>query len=140
MKKLGRHVLVEFYDCNPVIIDDLEAVRKHLLEAARRTGATAVGEFFHKFSPQGVSGTVVVAESHLAIHTWPELGYCALDLYTCGHHVDPWKGFYYLLEVFGAKRYYACEMPRGIREDDEDDTEPAFEVRSIKFAGKKPDT
>ena len=132
MKELGFHVLVELYDCDPVILDDLEAVRKNLIEAANVTGATVLGDHFHKFAPQGVSGTVVIAESHLAIHTWPELGYCALDLYTCGDHVDPWKGFQFLLKELGAKRYYARAIKRGICDDNEADKDPGFIIRHIK--------
>ncbi len=134
MRALGRHILVELYGCDPVNLDDMDSVRKQLKEAAIRTGATVVAEVFHKFSPQGVSGTIVIAESHLAIHTWPELGYCALDLYTCGDHVDPWLGFDYLVDAFKANGYYACELPRGIREEKEEDREPTFTIRSISTA------
>lgn len=131
VQELGHHVLVEFYGCDPDILDNLDSVRKNLVEAARLTGATVVGEVFHKFAPQGVSGTVVIAESHLAIHTWPELGYCALDLYTCGDRVDPWKGFHHLLQVLKAKRYYARALKRGIHEEEELDYEPEFVIRSL---------
>ncbi|GAB4293998.1 MAG: hypothetical protein Kow0090_08540 [Myxococcota bacterium] len=131
VRELGIHVLVELYDCNPVIVNDMDAVRKHMIEAAKRTGSTVVGEVFHQFSPQGVSGTVVIAESHLAVHTWPELGYCALDLYTCGDHVDPLKGFRYLLKALGAKRYCARSLKRGIHSEAESDTDSNFLIRAI---------
>lgn len=115
LKALGRHILVELYDCNPQIIDDLDAVKTHMVEAARRMGATVVGEIFHKFTPQGTSGAVVISESHLAIHTWPEIGFCAMDLFTCGDHVDPWVGFHYLREQFHARRISATELQRGMQ-------------------------
>jgi len=119
LKELGRHILVEFYDCDPKAIDDFAAVRGHMLEAARISGCTIVGEVFHRFSPQGVSGAVVVAESHLSIHTWPELGFCAMDLFTCGDQVDPWKGFHYLREAFKSKRHHTREIRRGVYENEE---------------------
>ena len=131
MKEMGRHIMVELYGCDTGRINDLEGIRDKLTEAARRTGATIVGEVFHKFAPQGVSGTVVIAESHLAIHTWPELGYCALDLYTCGDEVDPWLGFHYLADELKASRYYAREIKRGIHEEKELDDDPHFVIRPI---------
>ena len=134
VKELGRHILVELYGCNSEIINDLEAIRRLLIEGARKTGATIVGEVFHKFSPQGVSGTVVIAESHLAIHTWPELGYCALDLYTCGDEVDPWQGFHFLLRELQAEKYHAREIARGIHDEKEMDDDPELVIRSISTA------
>ena len=85
-----------------------------MLEAAIVSGATIVGEVFHRFTPQGVSGAVVIAESHLSIHTWPEYGYAALDLFTCGNRVDPWKAFGYLGEKFQAGRTSQTEVKRGL--------------------------
>jgi len=134
VQELGRHILVELYGCSPTIINDLEAVRRLLIEGARKTGATIVGEVFHKFSPQGVSGTVVIAESHLAIHTWPELGYCALDLYTCGDEVDPWQGFHFLRDELKAEKYHAREIARGIHDEKEMDDDPELVIRSISTA------
>ena len=58
---------------------------------------------FHRFEPQGVSGTVILAESHLSIHTWPEKGYAAMDFYTCGDHTDPWLACEYAAQTLGAK-------------------------------------
>ena len=70
-------------------MDDLPYIRNALLEAAEKTGATIVGQSFHQFSPQGVTGVVSIAESHLAIHTWPEFGYAAVDIFTCGEGFRP---------------------------------------------------
>ncbi|MCE9597310.1 MAG: adenosylmethionine decarboxylase [Spirochaetia bacterium] len=85
---LGRHYIIELYDCSHTVLDDMKTVRDTLMEAARIAGATIIGEKFHRFSPQGVSGVIVIAESHLSIHTWPELGYAALDLFTCSMDMD----------------------------------------------------
>ncbi len=73
-----------------------------------------VQEAFHLFNPHGVSGVVVIAESHLAIHTWPEYGYAAVDLFTCGDDVSPDVAFEYLKEKLGATTFTAFEMKRGI--------------------------
>jgi S-adenosylmethionine decarboxylase proenzyme len=114
MRELGRHILVEMYDCDPAVLNDLETVRAEMLEAAIVSGATIVGEVFHRFTPQGVSGAIVIAESHLSIHTWPEYGYAALDLFTCGDTVDPWIAFGYLAEKLEAGRTSQTEVKRGL--------------------------
>jgi len=93
---------------------DLELVKKHMIDAALVAGAEIRESVFHKFSPQGVSGVVVISESHLAIHTWPELGYAAVDVFTCGERVDPWDACRYLSEKFQAEHITASEMRRGI--------------------------
>jgi len=81
---LARHLLVEFYECSSGVLNDPERVRGIMLEAAEAAGATVVAEVFHAYRPQGVTGVVVIEESHLAVHTWPESGYAAVDFYTCG--------------------------------------------------------
>jgi S-adenosylmethionine decarboxylase len=88
MKTLCDHMLVEFYDCNPARIQRSEEVRETLLAAAREARATLVTDVFHTFSPYGVSGVVVIAESHITIHTWPEHGYAAVDIFSCDPRLD----------------------------------------------------
>lgn len=110
---LGRHLLVEFYNCDSGIMDDVELVEKYMNEAAKKANATVVQSTFHKFAPQGVSGVVVIAESHLAIHTWPEHSYASVDLFTCGDSVDPWIAFEYLKDVFQADKHETQELIRG---------------------------
>ncbi len=85
---LGRHMTVEFYDCNTRILADAGKVEQVFLDAARKSGATVIGSNFHVFQPQGVSGVVVISESHFAIHAWPEHDFAAVDLFTCGDKVD----------------------------------------------------
>lgn len=75
---------MELHGCDGARLDDFDRVRGLMLEAASAAGATVVNEVFHRFSPQGVTGVVVVEESHLSIHTWPEHGYAAVDFFTCG--------------------------------------------------------
>lgn len=84
MNTLGRHLLVEYHGCDGRVLNDLIRIEAMMRLAAERAGAHIVASTFHPFSPQGVSGVVVVEESHLSIHTWPEVGYAAVDFYTCG--------------------------------------------------------
>ena len=110
---LGRHVLVEYFDCPSSTLDDPAAIEKHMVAAARTAGATVIQSTFHHFSPHGVSGVVVIEESHLAIHTWPEFGYAAVDLFTCGDSVDPWIAYKELKQAFEAGSGSRMEMLRG---------------------------
>jgi len=84
-----------------------------MVNAALEAGAEVREVVFHKFSPQGVSGVVVISESHLAIHTWPELGYAAVDVFTCGEKVNPWEACNFVAEAFGAGYVKAQEITRG---------------------------
>lgn len=111
---LGEHYIIELYDCKKTILDDLKSIQEALLEAARIAGATIIDQRFHKFSPQGVSGVIVIAESHLSIHTWPELGYAALDLFTCSHDMDIQKAMLLLRQVFEPGDTDVRYIPRGI--------------------------
>ncbi len=113
MKHLGHHILVEYYDCSSKALDDVELIESAMREAAVKAGATIIESVFHTFTPQGVSGVVVISESHLAIHTWPEYGYAAVDLFTCGEEVDPWKAFEVLKERLKASNYMVMELKRG---------------------------
>jgi S-adenosylmethionine decarboxylase len=81
---LSQHVLLDLYECDVELIDDLDYVRKTLVETAAKMKCTLLKDSFHRFSPQGVSGVLVIAESHLSIHTWPEQEFAAVDLFTCG--------------------------------------------------------
>ena len=110
---LGRHIFAEFYECAYDSLDDLEHVSKSMREAAELAGATIVDWSFHRFQPHGISGVVVIAESHLTIHTWPEYGYAAVDLFTCGEGVDPWKAFDFLKTALDADRTDVIERLRG---------------------------
>ena len=89
MNVLGTHVLLELRDCDPLLLDDLSHIRQALFSAASEVGAHVVGESFHRFAPQGVTGILSIAESHISIHTWPEFGYAAADIFTCGDQTMP---------------------------------------------------
>ena len=114
MRALGQQLLVELYHCDTMILNDVDMIEAHMMQAAEAAGATIVERTFHHFSPHGVSGVVVIAESHLAIHTWPEYGYAAVDLFTCGDTILPDPCFEYLKEALGAENYSVTEMKRGI--------------------------
>ncbi|MDA8064790.1 MAG: adenosylmethionine decarboxylase [Thermaerobacter sp.] len=116
MNALGRHVLAEVFGCQRAILNDVDKVEGIMVNAALSAGAEIREVAFHKFSPQGVSGMVIISESHLAVHTWPELGYAAVDVFTCGDRVDPWEACNYIVEHFGAKNVTATETKRGIFE------------------------
>ncbi|MCL6596027.1 MAG: adenosylmethionine decarboxylase [Firmicutes bacterium] len=115
MKALGRHILAEVFGCDRSILDDPGRVERILVDAALQAGAEVREVAFHKFSPQGVSGVVIISESHLAVHTWPELGYAALDVFTCGDDVDPWDALNAVVAGFGAQNLTATETLRGIQ-------------------------
>ena len=114
MKALGRHILAEMYDCDVEVLNDRDRVQEIMVDAAIQAGAEVREVAFHKFSPQGISGVVVISESHLAVHTWPEYGYAAIDVFTCGDRVDPWDACNYIARLFGAGRVTATETKRGI--------------------------
>ncbi len=111
---LGIHYIIELYGCNPEILDNIEKIEETLNYSADIAGATIINSKFHKFSPQGVSGVVVIAESHLSIHTWPELGYAALDLYTCNLKMDIDKALEHIKETFSPQEMDVKYLVRGI--------------------------
>jgi S-adenosylmethionine decarboxylase len=113
MKKLGTQLIVELYACDREIASDVAAVERIMLRSAEAAGATVVGHSFHRFSPHGVSGVVVIQESHLAIHTWPEYGYCAVDIFTCGELTDNGAALAVIKQGLQAGRHTAVEMKRG---------------------------
>lgn len=146
---LGNHILVEFMNCEPHIMNDVAAIERDMVAAAQNAGATVINSTFHHFSPYGVSGVVVIQESHLAIHTWPEYGYAAVDLFTCGE-MNAWTSFDFLKEAFGAKSYSAIEMKRGtvnlltrnnfdmssMRQKANEWVNPGFYTRNVWFTDK----
>ena len=109
---------MELKDCNREVLNDLKILRSTLLAAASEAGATVLGESFHQFNPHGVSGVVIIAESHLFIHTWPECGYAAVDIFTCGNTVTPEKAAKKIITDLGAKSHSIMEIQRGILDTD----------------------
>jgi len=114
MKMLGQHLIVEYSECDKDTLNDVHLIEKYMNEAVRQSGATIVRSVFHRYSPHGVSGVVVIAESHFAIHTWPEYGYAAVDFFTCGKVVDPYKAYEYMKMTLHSTTTSATELKRGM--------------------------
>jgi S-adenosylmethionine decarboxylase proenzyme len=113
IKALGKHILLELYDCPQVMMSDTQALEDHLCQAAEVMGATLVDKRFHQFSPYGVSGVVIIQESHLTIHTWPEYAYAAIDIFTCGE-IDLEAGVEYLKKALQSGRSACQQIERGL--------------------------
>jgi len=112
-KALGNHVLADFYGCSPEKISNVQRVREILVEAALQANATILTEHFHQFEPHGVSGVIVISESHITIHTWPEHGCAAVDLFTCSPTVDEATLIRVLQERLGATHASTRSFERG---------------------------
>lgn len=110
---LGRHYLIEFYDCNSAKLDDRKLIEKALLEACKLSKATIINSTFHQFAPQGVSGVVVIAESHFSIHTWPENKYAALDFFTCSPSIEIEAALNHLEEQLECEYSHTKDIIRG---------------------------
>lgn len=113
MESLGEHILIELYNCNSSLIDNAEELEILMLKAADIANATVVKSVFHNFSPQGVTGVVVVEESHFAIHTWPEHNYAAVDLFTCSEEMDYDAAYRFLEKELGASKSSFKKVLRG---------------------------
>ena len=125
---LGRHILAEFFECNSNILNNSDLIEKMMVDAAKACGATVVTQTFHKFSPFGISGVVVISESHLTIHTWPENGYAAVDLFTCGESCDPKVAYDFLKEALMSTSASFTELKRGFINQDSEVIKAPFQV------------
>jgi S-adenosylmethionine decarboxylase len=109
---VGKHCILELYDCNPSKLDDEAFLRDTITTAAKRAGATLLNLITHRFQPQGVTGLALLAESHISIHTWPESGYAAVDVFTCGDHTMPEKACLTLAEELGSSHHKLTSFRR----------------------------
>jgi len=114
MKELGTQLIVELYDCDCGLLDCADAVGRIMLQAAAAARTTVVSHSFHRFSPHGVTGVVLVKESHLSVHTWPEHGYCALDIFTCGRATDGDAAIEVIRKAFNSRRHVVRRVERGL--------------------------
>ncbi|MCP4627529.1 MAG: adenosylmethionine decarboxylase [bacterium] len=112
MKHLGIQYIAEFYQCSRSLLADPVQVEKAMLKAARLAKATIVESVFHQFSPQGISGVILIAESHLTIHTWPEHAYAAVDFFSCGV-LDYQAAFDHMQKEFEAAEISVKTIKRG---------------------------
>lgn len=111
-KFLGIHIIAELHGCDPALLDDEKYITDALLKAAKDVKVTVVDYVVRKFEPQGVSVVVIISESHITIHTWPELKYAALDFYTCGKE-DPETAVMEIVKKLGAKDFIIFRAERG---------------------------
>ncbi len=109
---VGKHCILELYDCDCARLDDEAFLRDTITTAAKRAGATLLNLITHRFDPQGVTGLALLAESHISIHTWPESGYAAVDVFTCGDHTMPERACQVLWEELGAGRHKLTSFRR----------------------------
>lgn len=114
MRGLGRQLVVELWACARNT-DDADAIRNGLLRAVERAGATLIEVQVHPFNPHGVSGMAILAESHISVHTWPEIGYVALDVFTCGENVAPEEAVAVLCDLFRPRHTSVVEIRRGLQ-------------------------
>ncbi|WP_456273791.1 adenosylmethionine decarboxylase [Bacillus sp. AK031] len=113
METMGRHVISELWGCDFDKLNDVNGIERTFVDAALRSGAEVREVAFHKFAPQGVSGVVIISESHLTIHSFPEHGYASIDVYTCGD-LDPNIAADYIAEALNAQTRENIELPRGM--------------------------
>jgi len=111
---LGKHLLLELKDCDAELLDNMEYLREALSSVASSIGATVIKDSFYQFSPQGISGVVIIAESHISVHTWPEFRYAAVDVFTCGEVIQPVRAVKPLAEKLKAKSTSYIELKRGL--------------------------
>ncbi|SDZ54245.1 S-adenosylmethionine decarboxylase [Evansella caseinilytica] len=113
MDTMGRHVIAELWDCDNEKLNDINYIERLFVDAALEAGAEVREVAFHKFAPHGVSGVVIISESHLTIHSFPEHGYASIDVYTCGN-LDPNVASNFIAKSLGAKTTEVVELPRGM--------------------------
>ena len=114
MNVLGLHLLLELRECNPTLLNDVDHIRSSMVQAAESVGAHVIGESFHRFTPQGVTGILAIAESHISIHTWPEYGYAAADVFTCGSSFHPQAVADLLIQKLECQDPYIHQVQRGM--------------------------
>lgn len=111
---LGEHWLVELVGCDREKLKDADTVEAALLDAARKAGANVISHDAYQFEPFGASAMIFIAESHISIHTWPEHGMAAADVFTCGEEMEPEKGVRELEERLGAEEVIYKKINRGV--------------------------
>jgi len=112
---LGRQLIIEYYDCDPKKLLVQDSVEQAFLDAATQSGATIISSSFHTFNPHGISGVVIIAESHFTVHIWPEYSYAAVDIFTCSNSIDLEKAMKLLKEFFCSENMViSSDINRGV--------------------------
>ena len=139
MANIGTHCIVELYGCPRELLNDENFVKDALREATSFGLATLMGEVSHKFHPHGVTALALLAESHISIHTWPEHGYAAADIFTCGDRANPQRASDFLIRKFQADRHSLTKLVRGPEAcGDQTADVPGLEVEPIAAAKPEP--
>jgi S-adenosylmethionine decarboxylase len=110
---VGKHILVDLHACNPELLKRVDYISDAMMTAAKRSEATIVGKCFKQFEPWGVSGVIVIAESHITIHTWPEYGLASVDYFSCSDEPKIDLAIDYLKQALESKRMDEVEVTRG---------------------------
>ncbi|WP_047152831.1 adenosylmethionine decarboxylase [Aneurinibacillus tyrosinisolvens] len=112
----GRHVAIDTWGVDFKKLNSAEFLQRHMVEAAEACGATVLSVQSQQFEPQGATVLVLLSESHISIHTYPERGFAALDCYTCGETVDPELAIEYMVNILQPEKVYARKLIRGVGE------------------------
>jgi S-adenosylmethionine decarboxylase len=112
-KTIGKHLIVDFWSGKK--IEDPKKLGRVLIEAAKKAGNTPLEFSYHKFNPHGITGVLLLAESHIAFHSWPEFNFLAIDIFTCGNKAFPEKALKYLKRIFKPKRVKIWKLNRGTK-------------------------
>lgn len=112
-KTIGAHLIGELMGCSFDTLNDEKKIKEAMLNASAAAKFTILDILIKKFDPQGVTALLLLSESHFSIHTWPELGYAAVDMFTCSKHSDPYEAFKVIVNYLKPKRYTTKEMARG---------------------------
>lgn len=107
-----KHILFTLKECNKSFLDDEQFVRDVVYQASVKCKSTLLALNSHKFDPQGVTCVAMLAESHISIHTWPELGMAVCDIFTCGDHTEPKQGVKYMKMMLDAKSIVSKSFTR----------------------------
>ncbi|MHB9024317.1 MAG: adenosylmethionine decarboxylase [Armatimonadota bacterium] len=124
MQRVGRHLILELWGCDPHEINSIDTVERAIAETIDACGATLLDLRVYPFTPIGITGVAILSESHVMVHTWPEHGYAAIDIFTCGQHTDPSKAVPVLRRYFKPERVQVMEMNRGIIVEEPEETKP----------------
>jgi len=118
LNTIGYHYIVEAAGCDPAVLGSPDRMRDLLVQAAKVADMGIRTSYFYRFSPSGVSGVVIISESHLSVHTWPEQRYAALDVFLCGEEGKPEAAIRFILNELASTDAHVTEIKRGIQDED----------------------
>jgi S-adenosylmethionine decarboxylase len=137
LEAIGTHCRVELYDCPRHLLDDEVFVKNALRGAVDEGLTTLLHEVSHRFHPQGVTALGLIAESHVSIHTWPEYGYAAADVFTCGKDAKPERACRYLVQTFQAGRHSLKKLSRGLEVFEGVTSEPSIPAEADEVVAQE---